>query len=88
MPEDCIDQKRDDPIAFGLMWQIFRLLDKLSEHVGGEGHQSFQHCKEALYEMSISVEERLMSPLHYSKQTSILSYYYSGGNPHPYRRFH
>ena len=88
MPENgCVVEKIDDSIAFSLLWEINRLMDKLSNHVGKEVHESFEHTITGLYEISISIEERLMRPVEYDEGTVILKHYFNDDDLHPYRRF-
>ena len=84
----CINYKVDDPIAFSILWQINRLLDKLSGHLDGDCQEDFEKCREHLYVMSISIDERLMKPEDYSPATSILAHYHYKNEPHHFRRFH
>ena len=88
MPQGCVNYKRDDPIAFSIIWQINRLLDKLSAHIDGSSQQDFENCREHLYVLSISIEERLMLPVEYDPVYSILKFYRDPSRPHDYRRFH
>ena len=86
--KDCINYKVDDPLAFSILWQINRLLDKLSSHLGGDCKEDFENCRKHLYVMSISVDERLTKPEYYTPATNILAHYHYNDQPHPYRRFH
>ena len=89
MSKDCIDYKTDDPRAFSYIWQIQRLMDRLSAHIDAKDQQAYERIVEDLYFISISIEERMMAPIPYGTEPSIMQFYRSkGASVHPYRRFH
>ena len=89
MSKDCVNYKKDDPRAFSYIWQMQRIMEKLSSHLGHESYNSYDRIVEDLYFMSISIEERMMTPVKYGLEPSIMQFYRSkGATIHPYRRFH
>ena len=88
MQETGCVTKEDDPIAFGILWQICRLMEKLTAHIGMDERESWDHANQSIYEIGITLEERLMFPIEYTPETSILHHYYAEDKLHPYRTFH
>jgi hypothetical protein len=89
MPKDGCVIPEDDARAFSYIWEMFRILEHITNHIGMEERQSYDNCKQALYEISISLDERLMKPVDYNPNKSILGhYYYDDVDSHPFRRFH
>ena len=88
MPEEGCLVKEDDAIAFSLLWQICRLMEKLTAHIGCDEKESWEHANQSIYEIGITLEERLMYPVDYTPFNSILKHYYDNPIVHRFRRFH